>query len=62
MSVPTDKRQLPADYEECGTCGCDHSYDYPLMTVEEQQRALLAHLDDHPIPPYDLLVTGYSKR
>ena len=61
MSVPADKQQLPADYEVCDTCGCDHSYDYPLMSHDDQQRVIWAHLDKHPLPPYDLLTGNRSR-
>ena len=35
--------QLPADYEECGTCGYDHDYEYPkaytahLKLIDEEE-------------------------
>lgn len=33
------------DYEICGTCGCDHDYDFDLLSPEEQKKAVQAHLD-----------------
>lgn len=26
-------KDLPPDYEECGTCGFDHEYEYPLAKI-----------------------------
>ena len=31
------------DYEACGTCGCDHSYDWDYMSDEEREEAIEAH-------------------
>jgi hypothetical protein len=47
----------PTDYEPCATCGFDHSYDLPVLDAETRIEVLQAHLAEHPIPPYELLVT-----
>lgn len=53
---------LPKDYEPCGTCGYDHAYDLPFLSEQERRKAFHAHLDEHPIPPYDLIVSTYPSR
>lgn len=57
--MPTNDKPLPDDYELCGTCGYDHAYDVPFLSESERSEAFHAHLDQHPVPPYDLLVPAY---
>lgn len=38
-----DTDTLPADYEPCGTCGYDHTYDLPNLSPGELHDALEAH-------------------
>lgn len=53
------KEGLPTDYEVCGVCGFDHAYDLPYLDAETRVEVLHLHLDNHPIPPYDLIVSSY---
>lgn len=48
---------FPTDYSICPVCNLDHRHDVPRLDAEERLRILHLHLDDHPIPPYDLLVS-----
>ena len=41
-----NKETLPADYEPCGTCGCDHSYDLSLLNEEELAQVKWLHEKD----------------
>lgn len=36
---------LPADYEICGTCDWDHSYDWPFLSPAQRKAAEKAHYD-----------------
>lgn len=37
---------LPTDYEACGTCGYDHTYDFPYLTVQQRAQMIDLHLED----------------
>lgn len=53
----TSRPSFPVDYSICPVCNLDHRHDVPRLGAEERMRVLHMHLDDHPVPPYDLLVT-----
>lgn len=40
------RKALPTDYEECGICGYDHSYDIPLLSNDDRKEALKKHEQD----------------
>lgn len=57
-SPPRSSRpSFPADYSICPVCNLDHRHDVPRLDAAERARILNLHLDDHPVPPYDLLVS-----
>lgn len=33
------------DYETCGVCGYDHSYDFPVLSEEQLLEAEAQHLE-----------------
>ena len=37
---------MPEDYEQCGTCGYDHDYDFPTLSREEMETAKQLHSGD----------------
>lgn len=53
-----ENTEFPADYEPCSVCNYDHEYDVPFLDAEERARVLHVHLADHPVPPYDLIVSS----
>lgn len=38
-----NQEDVPEDYENCGTCGYDHAYDFPLLSKEDLLSAISAH-------------------
>ena len=40
------RNPLPPDYEECGTCGYDHAYDFPYLASTEMERVKKLHSTD----------------
>ena len=33
-----------SDYETCGVCDCDHGYDFPLLSLDEQLECIKKHV------------------
>lgn len=44
--MESNKETLPADYEACGTCGCDHAYDLPFLSAKELEEVKKLHAND----------------
>lgn len=48
---------FPMDYSICPVCNLDHRHDVPRLDAVERAAVLDLHLADHPVPPYDLIVS-----
>lgn len=48
---------FPTDYSICPICNLDHKHDVPRLDATERARIFHLHMDDHPVPPYDLIVS-----
>lgn len=46
IKVDPELGEVPDDYEPCGTCGYDHEYDLPYLSVEEFSKVKDLHSDD----------------
>ena len=41
--IMDDNKLLPSDYEACGVCGWDHTYDLPYVSASERELAEMLH-------------------
>lgn len=45
LPIRGDDSLEESDYETCGTCGYDHSYDYDMLSPQDLAKALHAHME-----------------